>query len=943
MGVIMRSCISLFIFISLLTASVGADVIPLTIQERAGVARVSDPVTFGIPFPYAAQFFNITTFGIYTNAGTPVPAQFRITGRWGGTAADNTKPIRWILVDFQADVAANGTAAYELRTTGSTEATSGISFTETGSAISVNTGAAIIAISKTSFNLFDCVTIGNDTIIASGASDGAVVTDGANIYRAKNSEATVTVEEQGYLRTVVLVEGAHGSHSDFTARIAFYANKSYAKVFYRVENNRQSGYDGMGQPVSIHNLGGANSANIDDLSLSIQLNAASGFTAYMQGNQAIRSTTADALVSLYQESSGLDNWDDHTSINDGGNLIRTSKYVTFRGYKITKGASSLETDNCAIGWLAASNGSRGALVACRDFWQQYPKAVRVSATGKVDIALLPDEFPQRFNLRPGEYKTNETFFYFYSGAKTQTELEDAAKAFNEPLFALAPTTWYAQSKAIQDFPEYLRSSAVWQDTAFEISMATVVDTNIGPTVWSMLAGNGSSLFQSIEGHNILGWQDFGDIPVDFECGRGQYGLKYHAGYGFLIQFLRSGDYRFWELGENGERHEGDMDIVHTGRDTLACYGNHCYWDGAYYGHSNHNECGDRNPHRNYSGGNYDIGYAQPGLFLYYFLSGNPWALEYAKENGEAYLRLQFFTETNGRATANVIRNLYEAWRATGDIRYRDAVEQVITDAIANSDYSGSATFSDFEFLKSIGLYIDYKEIITETEETSLRNEVLRLIDSLRADIFYDSAGFAASYGYYDWNRLVADMYAYAYKFNHDTADLNLADRLMSTGIAAQGPSVGCSPETWGPDLIFGPDGCRVIHYVGTKEAVNAVTMGMVYMAMRHPVEPYEPTKVEQSPGTSVFSVDCLPNPFNPAVKITITNYELPASLAKRGERMTNPEVKIFNVQGKLVEDLTYQIRNYSVVWDAKHFTSGVYFIKVRAGKGLCVKKVTLLR
>lgn len=908
-----------------------ADVIPLRIKERAGVTRISDPVTVGIPFPYNGRYFSTGDFGIYTGSGAPVPAQFRVNGRWGGDASDLSKPIRWVLVDFQANVPANGEASYELRTSGGTQASGGITVDQTPSVYTIATGAAVFSIRKSGFNLIDRVVIGADTVVAPGTSEGAVATSGANRYRAQDNPVTASIEERGALRTVLLVKGRHGSRSDFTARLVFYANKPFVKVFYRVENNQSSAVDGSGQPVSIHDLGGQNSIDLDDLSLSIRLNAASALTAYLQGDHAVRTTAADTMVRLYQESSGLDNWNSHAGINDGGNLVRTSKYVTFRGYRMTRGTENLETGNHALGWLAASNGSRAALVACRDFWQQYPKALRASSAGKLDIALLPEEFPQVFNLRPGEYKTHETFFCFFSGAITETELEKAAKAFNEPLFALAPDKWYAQSRAIQDFPQYLRSSKAWQDTAFEISMAAVVDSTIGSTVWDLLSPNGSSLFQSIRRQGILGWQDYGDIPIDFECGRGQYGLKYHAGYGFQVQFLRSGDYRFWELGESGERHEGDIDIIHTGRDTLACYGGHCYWDGAYYGHSYHDECGDRNPDRNYGGGNYDIGYAMPGLYLYHFLTGDPWAFEYANENGENYLRLQFFTPENNRATANCIRNLYEAWRATGDIRYRDAVEQVISKAIAASTYSGDRGFSDFEFIRSIGMYIDYKEIVTGIEQTAMRSQVLRLVDSLRSEVFFDSAGFAASYEYYDWNRLVADMYAYAWKFNHDTADLNLAGRLMSTGIAADGVSVGCDPDVWGPDLIRAGDGCHIIHYTATKEAVNAVTMGMVYMAMRHPVEPYRPGAAVRPVGGQAI---------RPGIAVFINKSAATVTISLSGANAGT--LTVFDVRGRLIADLSGAMRSGRAVWRASSCAGGVYVVKATAGRVKVTRRISLV-
>ena len=83
-----------------------------------------------------------------------------------------------------------------------------------------------------------------------------------------------------------------------------------------------------------------------------------------------------------------------------------------------------------------------------------------------------------------------------------------------------------------------------------------------------------------------------------------------------------------------------------------------------------------------------------------------------------------------------------------------------------------------------------------------------------------------------------------------------------------------------------------------------------------------------------------PNPFNPATTIIITNCKL---------RITNPELKIFNIRGKLVADLSSQIRNSkfeisnSVNWDASHCSSGTYIVRLKAGGRETVSKAILMR
>ena len=89
---------------------------------------------------------------------------------------------------------------------------------------------------------------------------------------------------------------------------------------------------------------------------------------------------------MYQESSGMDNWDDHTSYGS-----RTSSWVTFRGYKILENTTSLEQGNHpSPGFIAMENsaGSAGMMAGIRDLWQQYPKEIIL---GETEDPLLPQD------------------------------------------------------------------------------------------------------------------------------------------------------------------------------------------------------------------------------------------------------------------------------------------------------------------------------------------------------------------------------------------------------------------------------------------------------------------------------------------------------------------------------------------------------------------------
>ena len=78
-----------------------------------------------------------------------------------------------------------------------------------------------------------------------------------------------------------------------------------------------------------------------------------------------------------------------------------------------------------------------------------------------------------------------------------------------------------------------------------------------------------------------------------------------------------------------------------------------------------------------------------------------------------------------------------------------------------------------------------------------------------------------------------------------------------------------------------------------------------------------------------------PNPFNSS---TIFTYSLPTN--------SDVDISIFNIIGELVEVLHSGNRDageYHVTWDASKYSSGTYFIRLKAGDFIQIKKCVLLK
>jgi uncharacterized protein (DUF362 family) len=91
----------------------------------------------------------------------------------------------------------------------------------------------------------------------------------------------------------------------------------------------------------------------------------------------------------------------------------------------------------------------------------------------------------------------------------------------------------------------------------------------------------------------------------------------------------------------------------------------------------------------------------------------------------------------------------------------------------------------------------------------------------------------------------------------------------------------------------------------------------------------------ESGSTSYALHDCYPNPFNPATTIS---YQLPAKI-----RVT---LKIYDFRGREVANLVdaeQSAGSYSLIWNASHLSSGVYYARLTAGGFLETRKMVLLK
>jgi hypothetical protein len=100
-----RIACSLALLLAVAAVATAADpIVTLTVNERAGVARVGEPVTGGFPLP-KGLVLDIGELTLSDASGKPLAAQFDLLDRWPD---DNS--VRWALLNTAVSVPAKGSA-----------------------------------------------------------------------------------------------------------------------------------------------------------------------------------------------------------------------------------------------------------------------------------------------------------------------------------------------------------------------------------------------------------------------------------------------------------------------------------------------------------------------------------------------------------------------------------------------------------------------------------------------------------------------------------------------------------------------------------------------------------------------------------------------------------------------------------------------------------------
>lgn len=446
-------------------------VVPLEIKDNAGVARTDWPVTSGVPLPpgliAAPEELRLTDA-----LGNELPCQFTVLSRhW---ATDNS--IRWILLDFQIDIPADGKAIVQLRNDAHHKTVTGpIRLADNNQTITVNTGPLTATISRTSASLLESVIINGKPILQASPFDGPVIRSkqvtAAEHFKGSSwntheweptstikdldipenayigdipSSSEVTIESAGPMHAVVLLRGRYSplitdskdfkdNFLDFTTRLHFFRGHSFIKVEHSLENSSRTQPQWLlpfQEASLLHTLslgpgitvtGGGVDESFNQLSTSPRMSHKGESWLYQMHGKPGRPPQEGSFRLL----SGTD--------SDGHRTVTSGAHARF---------------------LDISDGDKGVAVSFAYFSSEAPRAISFRENtmqlflhaGPLDTGTETLGDNTIYDLDFGQRSIHDLLYYFHDGSAQDANAADIAEAFQYPLFARAPPAWYADTE-----------------------------------------------------------------------------------------------------------------------------------------------------------------------------------------------------------------------------------------------------------------------------------------------------------------------------------------------------------------------------------------------------------------------------------------------------------------------------------------------------------------
>jgi len=600
--------------------------VPLPLRRKAHCPMLW-PVSVGVPFPEGALGSD-REIRLVDASRAEIPMQARTRAEWPDGS------VKWALVDFQAD--AKRDLALECGSQVERSSPEGpLEVSDRPDGITVATGPMHVEFPRNRLVFPGIISLRQKDgsyrrLTRASPSAGVGLTDAAgNAYRSGKPDAVV-LEEAGPERVCVRLETRHRSAKTKTLfrsvfRVHVSRDSSALRVLHTFENNET----------------GTTFTNIREMQLRADLDLGGSPEAGIEGVREI--PVKKSPLELRQSR------DDQ--------------------YRIKQGKKAVGKGRRAHGTAQLSGDAASASVVVKNFWQNYPKGLRVDESG-ISIEICPpldrgayrtgDELEDRlyyhllggtYKLKHGVSRTHEIWFHFQTGR------------------AVPPKGF---SKCVQSPPLYSVSLGTFNKSDAITQLPSKEKSPYPPFEAWVEAAHGAYPKDREKWHSY-GMLNFGDWFGERTYNWGNH--EYDTAWCFLQEYLRGGHPDFYTWAEEAVGHLVDVDTCHCSPNPSDLGGQYAHCVGHVGGYFP-----DGYREQAIFSGHFTVShYWVEGSFLYHLLSGDARALEGAMKTSDrlAGATLNYYDFTNCRNSGWHLIHLSAAYKTTGRRVYLNAARIIV--------------------------------------------------------------------------------------------------------------------------------------------------------------------------------------------------------------------------------------------------------------------------
>jgi hypothetical protein len=306
-----------------------------------------------------------------------------------------------------------------------------------------------------------------------------------------------------------------------------------------------------------------------------------------------------------QFSSGGVNWQSPVHVNQNNTLD-----INKNGYVLNDG----QIDHTGLRCQPVVALKNNLAITLNKFWQNFPKSLKVK-DNVVSLGLFPATH-YLYELQGGEKKTHSFWISLDSSKNDLTTSQNVNRG-------TIAWDWISQCHL---YPFIEKEKA--KENAALGSLQAITDLGIENT---------SGFIAKRENLDEYGWRHFGELYADHETAGyegedifvSHYNNQYDPIYGFLRQYLTTGNTKWFELADDLATHVKDIDIYHTSLDKNE-YNGGLFWHTDHYlqaftsSHRSYSKHQASNAYQDHAGGGGPGGQHcyTTGLYLHYCLTGN---------------------------------------------------------------------------------------------------------------------------------------------------------------------------------------------------------------------------------------------------------------------------------------------------------------------------------